>query len=237
MKSLALFPLRHGGAVAAGVFSALLGLAAVVLSGTQRAPGFMGVVSAVTQGVAFMFVTALVLHLSRQLRHERTLRRQDPLTGLLNRAGFTERAQQLLPLCRRHVRPVTLAYLDLDHFKRANDFMGHAYGDRLLQRCGEIIGSEVRQSDVAARIGGDEFVILLPGADHASALAVCNRIRSDLLSEAAFSVVGVGISIGVVTDDQAQCDIATLLRRADAQMYSRKRPAASSPRPAELASV
>ncbi len=183
----------------------------------QRA--YVWVVDFTTQGSAFLVVTLLVSHLSEQLTHEQVLRRRDALTRRLKRQGFIEQAGSLLSLCRRNGRPMPLAHIDLDDFEGANDRFGHDHGDRLLKTFGEIVAASVRTSDLAARMGGDEFVILLPETGHDAALEVCERIVQALPASHRFRSSAVFAGIGVVVDDGARSDIDGLLGRADAQTY------------------
>jgi diguanylate cyclase (GGDEF)-like protein len=211
------------GAVTVALFSALVWLGALYLDGARPGNPYSWVANFITQGCAFLVVTMLVSRLSRTLDDERTLRRTDALTGLYNRSALAEHTDAVLALCRRQARPVCLVYIDLDNFKRANDTAGHAHGDILLRQCGKIIAANIRTSDVAARIGGDEFVILLPATDRADALEMCRRIVRALDLTPEFVAAGVTASFGVVADDTAHLGIAQLLAQADEAMYAMKR--------------
>ncbi len=92
----------------------------------------------------------------------------DPLTGLNNRRGFFMHAEQLARVCERHQVPLTIAYFDLDHFKAINDQFGHDVGDEILREFAQVLERQVRESDVVARVGGDEFVALLTHATEGS---------------------------------------------------------------------
>ncbi len=104
--------------------------------------------------------------------------RVDPLTGLLNRAGFAVEAGRARRTALRHGEPVTLAMVDLDGFKVVNDRLGHPAGDRLLCELAAVWTTSLRPSDVIGRFGGDEFVLLLPGLDEAGARGVLERLES-----------------------------------------------------------
>jgi diguanylate cyclase (GGDEF)-like protein len=216
--------MRLGGAAATAValFATLVWLGALYAGGARYAHAYVWVINFMTQSLAFVTVVQLVSRLSRSLRDEKILRRTDSLTGLTNRHGFIEQSARVLPLCRRHGRSVALAYIDLDDFKRANDTLGHAYGDMLLARCGELLRAGTRSSDVSARLGGDEFAVLLPETDRPTALEIADRLSRTLKESPEFSAAGVTASVGVVVDECADLDILELLKLADAEMYRQK---------------
>jgi len=143
---------------------------------------------------------------------------RDPLTGLHNRR-YLEQARDI-------GGPVALAVLDIDHFKTVNDRFGHAVGDRVLVRVGELLREQVRSDDVVARTGGEEFVLLMPRTGHVEALACCERVRAALRAEPWDELAGARLritaSLGVVTAPDAT-DLGTLERDADARLYAAKR--------------
>ncbi len=104
----------------------------------------------------------------------------DPLTGMLNRRGFELQAADVVLRSRERAKPLCVAMLDLDHFKRVNDYYDHDAGDRALREVASILGRHLREDDVAARWGGEEFLILLYDADRDTAVEVVRRIRSEL---------------------------------------------------------
>ena len=150
---------------------------------------------------------------------------EDPLTGLLNRRGFERAFERALAYVRRYGATAALLFLDLDGFKAVNDRHGHTAGDWALGRLGRLISGHVRASDVVARIGGDEIVVLLWNlrADQAEAKA---RVIEDLIATSPFERNGkrfrLGISAGF-TMLAAGDTIETALARADRAMYARKR--------------
>jgi diguanylate cyclase (GGDEF)-like protein len=141
---------------------------------------------------------------------------RDPLTGLHNRRH--------LQRSRDVPGPVGLAVLDIDHFKSVNDCFGHEVGDRVLVRVAEVLREQVRADDVAARTGGEEFLLLMPRTDDAEALACCERVRRALHVEP-WGAIAPGLritaSFGVVTAPDA-ADLDGLTRDADARMYAAK---------------
>lgn len=142
----------------------------------------------------------------------------DPLTGLLNRRAMENKIRQL----RSDGSSFALAMADLDHFKQLNDTFGHDTGDRALRLFSRIMSNAVRDSDIVSRHGGEEFVIVLPGADVASAAPVLHRIRS-MLKESIGSaqVPPFTVSIGLV-DSTWSNDLLSLLRSADRALNEAK---------------
>jgi diguanylate cyclase (GGDEF)-like protein len=144
------------------------------------------------------------------------LRRQlttDPLTGLLNRAGFGVAAERVRALASRDRKPVSIALIDLDDFKRVNDQRGHAAGDQLLSDLGHAWGAELRGSEVLARFGGDEFALVMAGAAPADADRALARLRSASAAD---------WSAGVVEWERDET-LDRALARADAELYRIKR--------------
>ena len=148
----------------------------------------------------------------------------DVLTGLPNRRLLNDRISQLLAAAERDETPFALLFLDLDHFKRINDSLGHSVGDELLCAVANRLAGAVRKVDTLARLGGDEFILALPGIHAASAIDVARRLVEEC--NVPFVVAGhdltVTPSVGVAMCPQDGKDIETLLRNADAAMYKAK---------------
>ena len=150
----------------------------------------------------------------------------DALSGMANRRHFFEQADRELARCRRHVRPLSLILFDLDDFKSVNDTRGHSAGDAVIRAVGDLCGRIQRRHDFAARIGGEEFVVLLPETDLDSAAILAERLRCQLeqmpIPESRDSLY-VTASLGV-TETSAETDtVETFLARADRALYSAKR--------------
>ncbi|WP_395621167.1 GGDEF domain-containing protein [Dokdonella sp.] len=150
----------------------------------------------------------------------------DPLTEVFNRRTMTDLANKAVAASKRHGRPLSLLILDIDHFKRINDEFGHEAGDLALCRFVELVREMLRSSDVVARIGGEEFVVLLPDTDQASAAVLAERIRQHLHATE-FTVSGwpvpLRVSIGVGSIGPEVSNLESLLREADHAMYEAKR--------------
>jgi diguanylate cyclase (GGDEF)-like protein len=174
--------------------------------------------------IAFVIVAYLIAELRTQLQRQEQLARTDNLTGLLNRAGFFERAQLAANAASRYGYAIAIAYIDLDGFKKINDTLGHLQGDEALKAVGDILGGSSRDSDVVARIGGDEFVVLLPDTTLAGAHAYFDKLHLEL--RRGIRLKGwstLDLSIGAVVYEEAPFDLFDALRAADNLMYRAKR--------------
>lgn len=162
-----------------------------------------------------------------ELQHANTeLARQastDPLTQLLNRRGFTQRAHHLLAQAQRSQLPVCALSLDIDFFKRINDTYGHDSGDAVLQQFADTIAQRVRQTDLVARFGGEEFVVLLPDTAQASALQLAQHLRQTIADMEIEGVGHITTSIGLSSWNGSQGEsLESLLKRSDAALYEAK---------------
>jgi diguanylate cyclase (GGDEF)-like protein/PAS domain S-box-containing protein len=157
-----------------------------------------------------------------RLRHLAT---HDPLTGLPNRVEFERFCREALERARRHRGKAALLYIDLDNFKPVNDVYGHVVGDGLLQTLAARMKQVIRETDIVARVGGDEFSVLLTDLEDASASYIVACKLLGMLSQPVVSKHGthqVGASIGISTYPDDGEDPQTLLRRADVAMYGVK---------------
>jgi diguanylate cyclase (GGDEF)-like protein len=149
--------------------------------------------------------------------------RTDPLTGLLNRRGFTERLEEEFERARRSGRPFGLVVGDLDRFKQVNDLLGHQAGDRALMRLGRLLEEGKRTVDAAARLGGEEFALLVPDSEEQGAHALAERLRREVRRASAAHDAPVTISFGIATYPAHARDPERLMQAADAALYSAKR--------------
>lgn len=163
-----------------------------------------------------------------QKNHEAALiqlARHDPLTGTANRRYFFERAEQEFMRSRRYQTPLSITLIDVDHFKHINDQYGHATGDEVLKLLSQKISALLRESDLLARIGGEEFAILMPSTGLAGAALMAERLRLTIAEEAspvAGLMLHLRFSAGVTQLKAQDQSIEDCLRRADEAMYKAK---------------
>ena len=150
----------------------------------------------------------------------------DELTQLKNRRGFFFLADQLLKIAFRNQTGIYLMYIDLDNFKNFNDTFGHAVGDRVLQVFAGLLEKNYRESDIIARIGGDEFVILPVGTIADEVAIIKKRFRRVLaeFNEREEFSIKLSASIGIAAyDPKAPCTLDNLINQADKMMYAEKK--------------
>ena len=145
------------------------------------------------------------------------------MTGAANRRAFFESAQIEIDRTHRYKHPFTLAYIDIDDFKQINDTLGHEAGDRVLRLYGSTLVKNIRSTDVLARIGGDEFVLLLSETGYDQAHTVIEKVNDLLLERMAKAKLPATHSIGVVTFLRPPSSVDDLLKKADGVMYTVKR--------------
>jgi diguanylate cyclase (GGDEF)-like protein len=169
------------------------------------------------------------ISLSHRLRHAnerlKVLSELDSLTSTLNRRTFMSVAGKHLSLASRHGYPTSLILLDFDHFKQVNDQHGHAMGDEVLMRTIDEIREAVRDTDVIARIGGEEFVLLLPHTAHEGAAYLAERILEKVRNlEVAHNAqsVSVTVTMGGATCPTSTCSLDELMSSADKLLYAAK---------------
>lgn len=150
------------------------------------------------------------------------LARHDPLTGLPNRRAFDERLNIALMLSKRQGTPVSLLMVDADHFKRVNDSHGHETGDLVLKELSRILAARVRSTDVVARMGGEEFAVLLPNTDEQGARMVADNLVKEVAGASITTVGRITISVGVATTFWVPDAKNILPRLADQALYAAK---------------
>ncbi len=160
----------------------------------------------------------------RQINEYMTEARTDGLTGLANRRALDQELTRAVKQSNHRRTPLSLLLIDVDHFKRFNDYHGHQVGDLVLQRVSELLELSVRELDFVARFGGEEFAVILPGTDRNQAITVAERIRmriadDDLVHEGTQLCVTVSIGLAQATPDEPK---AELVKRTDESMYAAK---------------
>ncbi|HEV2787356.1 MAG TPA: GGDEF domain-containing protein, partial [Solirubrobacteraceae bacterium] len=147
----------------------------------------------------------------------------DSLTGLPNARAVRDTVKRMVAQAGRSKEPLAAAALDLDHFKQVNDTFGHGRGDDVLAAVGAVLREELRDSDFVGRIGGEEFIMLLPSTDREGAIATAEKVRAAV---AGLSVAGVEreitISIGIAVIPEHAGDTEGVLRAADRALYAAK---------------
>ncbi len=189
----------------------LMGTWAVIEAAWSSLPSWgLWAGGALTLGCLGGYVAGLIAH----LQHTSLT---DPLTGLPNRRGFYQYVERFLGLTRRYGQPLSLVLIDLDEFKAVNDTWGHAVGDRVLQEVGDILAYMIGKEGLAARMGGDEFALVLPKTPGYRARDLARRLQDQIRDQC-----GMGVSAGVAaypTDGQT---VELLLKAADRALYHQK---------------
>ena len=156
----------------------------------------------------------------------RLLARMDPLTGVNNRLAINEATTLMLTQAIRYRSSLGVLMLDADHFKSVNDRFGHQGGDKVLRALVASIRATLRESDIIGRVGGEEFVVLSPGADLAAALILAERVRATVEKTPLLidgHEVKLTVSVGAATARATDREGSVLLKRADAALYAAKR--------------
>ncbi len=208
----------------AGLAVAILSAAALLavnvdLRSPYRVVPYVNIASDLT---LFLIMTWLVSQVRTLYIREREASRVDFLTGLPNWRAFYEAVTSEKIRAKRYERPMSIAYLDLDDFKKINDTYGHQTGDTLLQLVGKIMRNNLRETDLAARLGGDEFAILLPETAAEAAETAMDKLRRELLRQLEENGFNMTFSMGLVTFLKPPEAADEMVRQADRLMYSVK---------------
>ncbi len=171
----------------------------------------------------FLIIVYLLSLLKGSLEHERRMARTDPLTGAVNSRHFRDLAQTEISRAGRYGHVFTFVYFDVDDFKAVNDRYGHSEGDVLLKLTVTTIHQHIRASDLLARIGGDEFVMLLPETDRTTARSVLGKVRRELDQAVQARGWTVTFSFGMMTFNEAPVSLHEMMKRTDELMYRSKR--------------
>jgi diguanylate cyclase (GGDEF)-like protein len=179
------------------------------------------------QDMLELFARQLGLGIEKQRLFEtvQELATKDPLTGLYNRRHFFEAAESEFAQAKRYGTPLSLIMLDLDNLKETNDHYGHTMGDKMLTEVGRLLRLGIRTADIAARYGGDEFVILLPGTNLEEGYKLARRLQNLFNGSRVTSTkdtVGISLSQGLAELDDTCTTLEFLLDRADSALLAVK---------------
>jgi diguanylate cyclase (GGDEF)-like protein len=207
--------------IAISFISACIWLAVDILSGVSHSNPLIYFWNAAIR-FGFFLLAVLLLKLVRALEFKKTIARTDFLTGAVNNRFFGEVMQQEIDRSIRYQHPLTIAFLDIDNFKTINDQFGHSTGDKVLEIVAETMRQHLRKTDIVARVGGDEFSILLPEADTDVAQIVISKMQRELLNEMLANHWNITFSIGVMTFNSPPDSADEALNITDKLMYSVK---------------
>ena len=165
----------------------------------------------------------LAYDLEQAKKQAENLARTDALTGLNNRRAFFDKAEPLFAYCKRNQQPISALMLDVDHFKKINDSYGHAAGDVALRNLAKLIKTNLRDSDLACRFGGEEFAVLLPNTNAEEAMGMANMLKqlmaSTIIALADENALSLTASFGIAENGES---VEDLLNHADKAMYAAK---------------
>ncbi len=170
----------------------------------------------------FVLVTYLVAEIRSVHEAQRLMARTDYVSGAVNARYFNELVEMEIARSRRYQYPFTVAYIDLDDFKQVNDNFGHDTGDEVIRFITSELKSQLRSTDTVARMGGDEFVLLLPTVGQSEAQSVIPRLHYELTQQMQQRNWPVTFSIGVVICVVAPASAKELIKMADELMYTVK---------------
>jgi len=204
------------------VLSATVWLTSNLLSGQMYSHPLIAIWNTLIRYGFYATVTSLLTELHHALEEEHILANTDPLTGAMNRRSFNQVAEKRMISSEIHGRPYTMVYIDIDNFKKINDKHGHAVGDLVLKVVVDTIREQTRGTDLLARIGGDEFAILLTDIDQNQAEPIIERIQSSLMAQMKTNNWGATFSIGVLTVLTMPESVDKLVSMTDELMYAVK---------------
>lgn len=172
--------------------------------------------------LSIFLLMAYAIQLGSSLEYETTIARTDFVTGAFNSRYLHERLQMEIDRSSRYDHPCTLAYLDIDDFKTVNDRFGHRVGDQALRAFVDSLKQTLRKTDIVARVGGDEFVLLLPETDRRAAETVLTKAFENLSSEMTDKGWPITVSTGAITLSHGAHSVDAVLEVADGIMYEVK---------------
>jgi len=209
--------------VATAVASSIMWVAANLLAGLRDSSLVVTIANTCVQMIGFVVVAWLISAYRSALDAGRRSARKDALTGLDNTRAFYERAELEVVRARRTASPLVIAYLDLDGFKVVNDRSGHRAGDAVLATVGNLLLTRLRRTDAVARIGGDEFALLLPDTAARGAQTLLAGLRDGIAAATRTLGHGVTVSIGAAVFPHSKLPgVDAMLAAADRLLYEAK---------------
>lgn len=202
------------------LFAGMLTLSTALIAGGPTARGEAVTAIPIAVILGLLAISLTILRHSLSVANE--LARTDPLTGAANSRALYEAAGNELLRSRRYGRAFTVAFLDLDDFKDVNDRFGHATGDEILRTLVRTLEAETRETDVLGRVGGDEFVLLLPETGAEAATVVLDKLQERVHDQLRHRDAEVGVSVGAITFTEPPASVDDMLRMADGAMYEAK---------------
>jgi len=184
--------------ITASVLCTMMWLAANIYSGGPYETSFVYYWNSIVCLTTFLLISSLIAYLRVEVEQNRNLYQLDTLTGIANSTGFHEAAQREIDRSKRLNRPFSLGYVDVDNFKLINDQLGHTVGDQVIREIAKNIQLNLRKSDIVARVGGDEFALILSEAGQEASREAINRILHNLKNEMDSNGWPLTFSIGVL---------------------------------------
>jgi diguanylate cyclase (GGDEF)-like protein len=202
--------------------SGLTLLGAEIAAGQTYSHPIFYLLNTLVRTLFYVVVVYLVTELQKSRKEEQMAARTDFITGAVNARYFNELLQMEISRIRRYPHPITLVYIDVDNFKLVNDLFGHKIGDEVLRCIASELKSQLRITDTVARMGGDEFVMLLPSTRQPEARVVVSKLYANLIERMRQRNWPVTFSMGVVTCEFSPYSAEQLVNMADELMYEVK---------------
>jgi diguanylate cyclase (GGDEF)-like protein len=204
------------------ILSALALLVAEIAAGQTYSHPLNPLSNTLIRTVFYLVVTYLVSELKKAQKEEQRAARTDFVSGAVNARYFHELLQMEIVRIRRYPHPITIVYMDIDNFKLVNDLFGHKIGNDVLRSIASELKSQLRSTDIIARVGGDEFALLLPSTRQPEAEVVLSKVRPNLLEAMKRRNWPVTFSMGAVTCMTPPYSAEQLISMADELMYEVK---------------
>ena len=217
---IAVFSLAFSGTVGVAIafISAAIWLLIEVMTGMEETDSFVHLWNTIIRLGFFLLPALLLRAVEQEKRHART----DFLTGAINNRYLNEVMQREIDRSLRYKHPFTVAFIDLDNFKAVNDTFGHSFGDSLLRVAAESMKNNLRKTDFVARVGGDEFVVLLPETGPEAAKKAVSNLFQKLTNEMQVKKWPITFSVGVLTLTAPTISVDKILSIVDKMMYAVK---------------